>query len=79
MKVTALYFASLRDSAGTDSEIVDIDSMEARQLYATLRTRHGFALDASRLRVAVNGEFADWSHALSDGDEIAFLPPVSGG
>jgi molybdopterin synthase sulfur carrier subunit len=79
VKVTALYFASLRDAAGTDAESVDVDSTNARELYTTLRARHAFALDASRLRVAVNGEFTEWSHALVDGDEIAFLPPVSGG
>ncbi len=79
MKFIVLYFASLRDAAQTDSETVDADSRDARELYATLRSRHAFALDGSRLRVAVNGEFTDWSHALSDGDEIAFLPPVSGG
>ena len=32
-----------------------------------------------RLRVAVNGAFAGWAHALADGDEVVFLPPVSGG
>ena len=34
---------------------------------------------AGRLRVAVNGALADWRHALRDGDEVVFLPPVSGG
>jgi molybdopterin converting factor small subunit len=27
----------------------------------------------------LNGEFADWDRPLQNGDEIAFLPPVSGG
>ena len=79
MKITVLYFASLRDAAGTDAETVELGTSDARELYATLRSRHAFPLDASRLRVAVNGEFTEWSHPLSDGDEIAFLPPVSGG
>jgi molybdopterin synthase sulfur carrier subunit len=31
------------------------------------------------LRVAVGGTFAAWEDALSEGSEIAFIPPVSGG
>ena len=34
---------------------------------------------ADRLRVSVNYEFVQWESALSEGDEVAFLPPVSGG
>jgi molybdopterin synthase sulfur carrier subunit len=74
-----LYFASLRDAAGVDAEQIDSASADARTLYAELRSRHGFRLAVERLRVAINGEFAGWDRPLRDGDEIAFLPPVSGG
>jgi molybdopterin synthase sulfur carrier subunit len=74
-----LYFASLRDAVGSDAEQVESAQTSARALYADLRQRHGFGLAAERLRVAINGEFASWDRALVDGDEIAFLPPVSGG
>jgi molybdopterin synthase sulfur carrier subunit len=74
-----LYFASLRDAAGRDGEQVESAHADARALYAELRERNGFSLPAERLRVAVNGEFAAWDRAVADGDEIAFLPPVSGG
>ena len=79
MKVRVLYFASLRDAAGRDSEEVDSSGADARGLYDQVRGRHGFAMPAERLRVAVNGAFAGWDHRLSEGDEIAFLPPMSGG
>jgi molybdopterin synthase sulfur carrier subunit len=79
MQYHILYFASLRDVTGCDSELVGSASANARALYDELRARHGFALSAERLRVAVNGEFADWNRALAEGDEVAFLPPVSGG
>jgi molybdopterin synthase sulfur carrier subunit len=79
MNYRVLYFASLRDAAGCDTEQVSAPVMDARALYAQLRGKHAFALDADRLRVAINGEFAAWDRALADGDEIAFLPPVSGG
>lgn len=78
MSVTVLYFASLRDAAGMDSEqLARPDSLAA--LYDELRARHGFALGRERLRVAVNGNFVAWDGPVADGAEIAFIPPVSGG
>jgi molybdopterin synthase sulfur carrier subunit len=74
-----LYFASLRDAANRDTEDVTSDSNDARVLYGECKQRHAFVLDPKSIRVAVNGEFADWDRALQDRDEIAFLPPVSGG
>ena len=74
-----LYFASLRDGAGRDSEQVDSAHASARLLYDELRQRHGFTIRQQALRLAVNGAFASWDQALADGDEVAFLPPVSGG
>lgn len=79
MKLHVLYFASLRDAAGRDREDYESASDDARAVYADLRRQHGFALAHDRIRVAVNGEFAGWDRVLADGDEIAFLPPVSGG
>jgi molybdopterin converting factor subunit 1 len=79
MNYRVLYFASLRDRAGVDAETVDSHAVDARGLYAELRGLHGFAMGEDRLRVAINGEFADWNRALADGDEVVFIPPVSGG
>ena len=76
--ITVLYFASLRDAAGIDSETVDHDG-DLRALYLALRTKHGFALPLERLRVAMNGAFARWDDVPGEGVEIAFIPPVSGG
>lgn len=77
--IRVLYFASLRDQAGRDAEDVEAAGSSAADLYATLATRHGFALPRDRLRVAVDGAFADWDVPLADGVELAFIPPVSGG
>lgn len=79
MSYRVLYFAALRDRAGIDAEQVDSPAADARALYRELRARHGFAIGEDRLRVAVNGRFAAWEQALNDGDEIVFIPPVSGG
>ncbi len=79
MRLRVLYFASLRDAAGCDREDFEDAPGDAREVYEQLRERHGFALAHDRIRLAVNGEFAGWDRALADGDEVAFLPPVSGG
>lgn len=79
MSYRLLYFARLGEQAGVAEEQVDANSGEPRALYASLSERHGFTLPVDSLRVAVNGVFADWDCELNDGDEIAFIPPVSGG
>lgn len=73
-----LYFASLRDAAGVDSETIDHDG-DLRSLYLALQTKYGFALPVGRLRVAMNGAFAQWDDGVDEGAEVAFIPPVSGG
>ena len=79
MNFKVLYFASLRDAAGCASESVASDASDPGGLYAQVATRHGFKLPLDRVRVAVNGAFAASNRELSEDDEIAFLPPVSGG
>ncbi|MGH8027663.1 MAG: molybdopterin converting factor subunit 1 [Pseudoxanthomonas sp.] len=78
-RVNVLYFASLRDASGVGSEQVESSAADLQVLYAELQARHGLALPSARLRVAVDGEFAQWGDALREGSEIAFIPPVSGG
>ncbi|MDN5924071.1 MAG: MoaD/ThiS family protein [Xanthomonadales bacterium] len=79
MKYRLLYFGALGECAGMAEESVTSETSLLLELYAQLRQRHGFGIEPARLRVAINGEFADWQQALRDGDEIVFLPPVSGG
>ncbi len=77
-RCTVLYFASLRDAAGVEREIVGHDG-DLRALYLRLQAKHGFALPLERLRVAMDGAFARWDDRPRDGAEVAFIPPVSGG
>jgi len=79
VRIRLLYFASLADCAGRASEEVESAAVHPSALYAEVGKRHGFAMDATRLRVAVNGKLVDWLQPLADGDEVVFLPPVSGG
>ena len=73
------YFALLREQAGRADEKVETTAAKLTALYAELRARHGLGLPAARVRVAVNGEFAEWDTPLAGGAQIAFLPPVAGG
>jgi molybdopterin synthase sulfur carrier subunit len=79
MTVDVLYFASLRDAAGCERERIARPVEGLAALYDALRLRHGFALPRDRVRVAVNGAFVAWGHVPGEGDEIVFVPPVSGG
>jgi molybdopterin converting factor subunit 1 len=73
------YYALLREQAGISRERVSTVATTAAALYDELQARHGLTLARAQLRVAVNGEFADWNCALPDGAEVVFIPPVAGG
>jgi sulfur-carrier protein len=79
MTYDLLYFASLADRAGCPGESIESAAVDPAALYEEVRKRHAFTMSRERLRVAVNGRFVDWGHALQSGDEVVFLPPVSGG
>jgi len=79
MTYKLLYFASLADRAGRAEELLDTNARNPRDLYDEVAREHAFAFAPERVRVAVNGAMVGWEHALADGDEVVFLPPVSGG
>jgi len=73
------YFAQLGDEAGCRRESRDTQATTAAALYDELREIHGFSLAPERMRVAVNAAFRPWEHVLADGDNVVFIPPVTGG
>jgi molybdopterin converting factor subunit 1 len=77
--VEVQYYALLREQAGTSRERLTTTAATAAALYEELRARHGFTLGRAQLRVAVDGEFADWQTPLADGVRVVFIPPVAGG
>ncbi|MEJ2516229.1 MAG: molybdopterin converting factor subunit 1 [Gammaproteobacteria bacterium] len=79
MNLTVSYFAWLREHAGASEETLQSAAVTPAELWQELEGRYGFGADSSRLRVAVNDEFAAWDATLRDGDHIVFIPPVSGG
>jgi molybdopterin-guanine dinucleotide biosynthesis protein A len=73
------YFALLREQTGRREERLTSAARTPRELYAELGARYPFTLDTGMLRVAVNGEFTEWTTELKDGDSVVFIPPVAGG
>jgi molybdopterin converting factor subunit 1 len=80
--VTVRLFAILRERAGRDSiELRLSDGATVADALRTLSETPGLAEPLARLtvRMAVNREYADPDTPLSSGDELALVPPVSGG
>lgn len=79
MTIQLYYFALLQDQRGLSEEILELGPQTAAQLYEALKAKHGFTLAPEALRISVNQEFVPWETELKDGDEVVFIPPVSGG
>ena len=81
MKIRVLFFGLAHDLTGFDQEQIEISHGEAlgdvRRRYETRFPRLAHIGDS--LLAAVNQEVRPGSWPLEDGDEVAFLPPVSGG
>jgi len=79
--VRVRLFARLREQAGAESEQVEVpEGSTVADVYAALRRSHpALEPDRESVRPALNQEFTDWSAEVSDGDEVALIPPVSGG
>jgi MoaE-MoaD fusion protein len=81
MRVTVVYMGGSRVQAGCERETVDFpDGTTVAQAAAQIVSRHpALAPWMSTVRWARNFQFARSEDALSDGDELALLPPVAGG
>src|SRR5690349_10879335 len=81
VRISVLYFAVFRERIGTDGEPLELPAgASVADAIAALASRHA-AIGALRgkFRVAVNQDFADDTHVLAEGDELALIPPVAGG
>jgi molybdopterin converting factor subunit 1 len=81
MQVNVRYLGMLREIAGREGEPVELPNGTALgELYATLQQRvpqlHQFH---HAIALAVNYEYSDADTQLQEGDEVALIPPVSGG
>jgi molybdopterin synthase sulfur carrier subunit len=81
VSVKVLFFGRLKDVAGHPEESFDLaDSSTIEELFALYAARiPELAKYRSSVVASHNQEFASWDTPLRSGDEVAFLPPVSGG
>jgi molybdopterin converting factor subunit 1 len=80
MTIHVLFFASFRDIAGAEMDLDLDEGATVAECASALAERFPeFARALPRGRVAVNLELADADHPLRDNDEVAFMPPMSGG
>ena len=82
MHVRVIYFAAARELAGCASEELTParDALTLREFVSWLgEQKPRLAPYLSRMRCALNGDFADMDARVKDGDEVVMMPPVAGG
>ncbi len=78
LMINVLLFAQLKDELGKETVTIEGNGMSVAQLKGKMKV--DFQLEGlETVMTAVNEEFADDDTILSDGDTVAFIPPVSGG
>jgi sulfur-carrier protein len=84
MAITVRFFAALRERIGHDTLSVDAGpGQDLGSFVALLGERLGddvlAALTGPDIRIALNQEFVAAPCQVKDGDEVAFMPPITGG
>ena len=81
MRVNVRFFARLKELAGTDTMTVDVAEPATVAMVWRAATIAAPALVPFEhsLSCAINATFSKMSRPVSAGDDVAFLPPVSGG
>ena len=81
VRVRARLFARLREQAGVDRLDLELNQgATVADVYDALRRSYPtLEPDRALVRPALNQAFAEWNSPVADGDEVAFIPPVSGG
>jgi len=77
MRVRVLYFGVLKDYFGDGADVGLPEGATVADLVVQHEDRANFVWES--IAVAVNREYAKGSDVLHEGDEVALLPPVSGG
>ena len=81
MRVHVLFFGRLKDIVGKSEEDAELsEGARVEDLFARYsRSFPELAQFRASVVASVNQELAEWRAPLASGDEVAFLPPVSGG
>ena len=81
MKTQIKLFAILRERAATNQIVLTLrENAKVSELLTELDVQYpGLLLNAESTMIAVNTEYVTPDHCIKDGDEVALIPPVSGG
>ena len=80
MRVKVRFFALYRERAGVAQTEVDIpEGASGIELLGHLRSLYPSLPTTNSVLIAVNSEYVGPADPLHEGDEVAFIPPVSGG
>ncbi|MDP6039639.1 MAG: molybdopterin converting factor subunit 1 [Candidatus Latescibacteria bacterium] len=81
MIVKVLFFASCRDLVGDSEREMTLEAgATVSDLISVIASEHPRFIEmAPSLMVSANQEYVERESELTDGDEVAFIPPVSGG
>ena len=81
--ITLKYFASLRDIAEKEEDSLDIKNPitidQLSDIISKTAPKMGAIIREKKVMISVNQEMASADTIIHDGDEVAFLPPFSGG
>lgn len=78
-KIEIRYFAMLREEAQKDKESIQTTAKTADEIYAEIKQKYNFSLEANQLKLSLNQKYADMQAEIKDGDSLVFIPPVAGG
>ena len=75
ISITLRYFAHLRELRGQSEERITLNGpISISDLFTQI-----FNIDSTSIRFAIDAEYVSADTLVSDGDEVAFLPPMGGG
>ncbi len=81
--ITIKYFASLKSIAEKDEDSLDIENPisidQLSDIISKTAPKMGAVIREKKVMISVNQEMASADTIIRDGDEVAFLPPFSGG
>jgi sulfur-carrier protein len=73
-----LFFAHLRDAVGEESILMEASGKTVAELKQMVLEKHQ-SVNLENVMTAINEEFASDEEIIHEGNEVAFIPPVSGG
>ena len=81
--ITIKFFASLKTIAEMEEKIIDVSNSismdQLSEIISNTSPKMGAFIREKKVMISVNQEMADSDTIIHDGDEVAFLPPFSGG